>query len=139
MLVGVTLVGIPILVVAGLSRHWSLRAFLAAVIVVLLGAFAWSVAPATDVDPVKVVLLIAGVAVVSWAIIIWGAASAWSWIVAALFYQALQGLREAAYGPVWQARGAGALTLLVASALVALVARRSGYLYEKSSTWRSPQ
>jgi hypothetical protein len=111
---------------------------LAAVIAVLLGAFAWSVAPATDVDPVKVVLLMAAVAVVSWAIIIWGAVAAWSWIVAALFYQSLQGLREAAYGPVWQARGAGALTLLVASALVALVARRSGYLYQKSSTWRSP-
>jgi hypothetical protein len=37
----------------------------------------------------------------------------------------LGGLRNVAYGPVWQARGAGALTVLVASALVALIARRA--------------
>jgi membrane protease YdiL (CAAX protease family) len=138
-LVGVTLVGIPILVVAGLTQRWSLRVLIAALIVALLGAFAWSVAPVTDVDPVKVVLLIAGLAVVSMAIITWGAVSAWSWIVAALFYQALEGLREAAYGPVLQAKGGGALTFLIASALVALIARRSGYLYAKSFAWRSPQ
>jgi len=59
------------------------------------------------------------------ALVVGGTRSAWSWIVAALVYQALASLREAAYGPVWQARGAGILRLLVASALVALVARRA--------------
>ena len=70
-------------------------------------------------------LVIATVAVVSIALVVWGSLSAWSWIVAALAYQGLGGLRNAAYGPVWQARGAGALALLVASALVALIARQT--------------
>ena len=59
------------------------------------------------------------------ALVVWGTLSAWSWIVAALAYQGLGGLSNVAYGPVWQARGAGALTVLVAFALVALIARRA--------------
>ncbi|MDP9200370.1 MAG: CPBP family intramembrane metalloprotease [Gemmatimonadota bacterium] len=121
----VVLAGIPLLVVAGLTPRWSLRALIAAAIVALLGALAWSSGPASDFDPVRVTLVIASVAVVSIALVVWGTLSAWSWIVAALVYQALGGLREALYGPVWPARGAGALTLLVASALIALIARRA--------------
>ena len=121
----VALVGIPILVVAGLTARWSLRALTAAAIVALLAAVAWSFGSANDIDPVSVTLVIAGVAVVSIALVVGGTRSAWSWIVAALVVQALAGLREAAYGPVWQARGAGALRLLVASALVALIAHRA--------------
>jgi hypothetical protein len=60
------------------------------------------------------------------AIVAWGSLSAWSWIVGALAFQALSGLRNAAYGPVWQARGAGLLTVLVASALIVVIALRSG-------------
>jgi len=68
--------------------------------------------------------------VVSIALVVGGTRSAWSWIVAALVVQALAGLREAAYGPVWQARVAGALTLLVASALVALIARQTARTHQ---------
>lgn len=121
----VALAGIPLLVVAGLTPRWSLRALMAAAIVALLGAVAWSSGPASDVDPTKATLVIASVVVVSIALVAWGTLSAWSWIVAALVYQGLGGLRNAAYGPVWQERGAGALTVLVASALVALIARRA--------------
>ena len=74
------------------------------------------------------VLGLVGVAVMSIAIVAWGSLSAWSWIVAALAFQALSGLRNAAYGPVWQARGAGLLAALVASALIVVIARRSGRL-----------
>jgi hypothetical protein len=121
----VAVVGIPILIVAGLTPRWSLRALIAAGIVALLAAVAWGFGSANDIDPVSVTLVIAGVVVVSIALVVGGTRSAWSWIIAALVYQALMGLREAAYGPVWQARGAGALTLVVASALVALIARRA--------------
>ena len=72
-----------------------------------------------------VLFIASAVAVVSIALVVWGSLAAWSWIVAALAFQGLGGLRNAAYGPVWQDRGAGALTLLVASALVALIARRA--------------
>jgi uncharacterized membrane protein YoaK (UPF0700 family) len=72
-----------------------------------------------------VTLVIGSVVVMSIAIAAWGALSAWSWIVAALAFQALDALRDAAHGPVWQVRGAGALTLLVAIALIALIARRT--------------
>jgi len=120
----VAVVGIPLLVVAGLTPRWSLRALMAAAIVALLGAVAWSVGSASDVGPARVTLVIASAAVVVIALVVWGTLSAWSWIVAALAYQGFAGLRNAAYGPVWQDRGAGALTLLVASALVALIARQ---------------
>ena len=124
-LFAVALVGIPILVVAGFTPRWSVRALIAAAILALLAAVAWAFGSANDIDPVSVTLVVAGVVVVSIALLVGGTRSAWSWIVAALAYQALVGLREAAYGPVWQARGAGALTLLVASALIALIARRT--------------
>jgi len=88
---------------------------------------AWTSGPASDVDvdPAGVAMAIVGLAVVSTALVVWGSLSAWSWIVAALAFQGLAGLRNAAYGPVWQTRGAGALTVLVAFALVALIARRA--------------
>ncbi len=124
-LAAVALVGIPILVVAALTRRWSLRAVIAAAIVALFVAAFRSFAPTDDVDPVRMTLLVISAAVIPVALLVWGTRSAWSWIVAALVYQALDGLRDAAYGPVWQARGAGALTFLVAIALVALVARRA--------------
>ena len=121
----VAIVGIPLLVVAGLTPRWSLRALIAAAIVTLLAVVGWSFGSATDVDPVGVTLVVAGVVVVSIALGVGGARSAWSWIVAALVLRALGGLSSAVYGPVWQARGGGALALFVASALVALIARRA--------------
>jgi hypothetical protein len=121
----VAIVGIPLLVVAGLTPRWSLRALIAAAIVTLLAVVGWSFGSATDVDPVGVTLVGAGVVLVSIALIVGGARSAWSWIVAALVLRALGGLSSAVYGPVWQARGGGALALFVASALVALIARRA--------------
>jgi hypothetical protein len=93
--------------------------------VALVAAIAWSLEPTGDVDPVRLTLLVASMVVVIVAIIAWGALAAWSWIIAALWYQALDGLRDAVYGPEWQARGAGALTVLVAAALTALVVRRA--------------
>ena len=120
----VAMVGIPLLVVAGLTQRWSLRILSAATIGALAGTLIWLAAPAGEIDPARVALVIAGVAIVVTPIIALGKLSAWSWIIAALFYRALDGLREAAYGPVWQARGSGALSVLVASALVALIAYR---------------
>jgi hypothetical protein len=117
------IVGIPLLVVAGLTPRWSLRALMVAAIVALLGVSAWSSAPTGEVDPVSVALVVGGMVVVSIAIVAWGTLSAWSWIVAVLSFFGLAGLRNAAYGFVWQERVAGALTLLVASVLIALIAR----------------
>lgn len=124
-LMTVAVLGIPLLVVAGLSQRWSLRALMAASIVVLLGAILWSFGPATDVDPFRATLVIALLAMVSIAFVVWGSVAAWSWIVAALAYQGLGGLRNAVYGYVWQERVAGVLTLLIASGLVAHIARRA--------------
>jgi hypothetical protein len=121
----VAMVGIPILVVAGLSPRWSWRALIAVAIVTLAAAIAWSLEPTGDADPARLTLLIASIVVTMVAIAVWGARSAWSWIVAALSYQALDALRDAVYGPESQARGAGALTVLVATALIALIVRRA--------------
>jgi membrane protease YdiL (CAAX protease family) len=125
-LVALALIAIPILVVAALTPRWSLRALVGAAIVVLVGAVAWSLGPDSDVEPLRVTLLITGTVLISMAIYAWGTVSAWSWIVAALVLQALGGLRGAVYAPVWPERGAGALTLLVASVLILLITRRVG-------------
>jgi hypothetical protein len=122
---GITMLGIPILVVAGLTRRRGWRALITAVVVALVATIGWAFTPTNDVDPYGMALLLATFVVAAVAIRAWGARSAWSWFVAALFYVALQGLREAVYGPVWQARIAGGLTLLVATALIALITRRA--------------
>ncbi|HEV2017763.1 MAG TPA: type II CAAX endopeptidase family protein [Gemmatimonadaceae bacterium] len=117
--------GIPLLVVAGLTRRWSLRALMAAAIAALLSGAIWSLGPASDVEPGRVAMLIARVAVVSVAVAVWGSLAAWSWLVAALAYLALGNLRIAAYGVAWQERGAAELTMLGAAALIVLIARRA--------------
>jgi membrane protease YdiL (CAAX protease family) len=124
-LFGVAVVGIPLLVVAALTPRWGLRALIAGVAMALLAGIAWSLGSANDVGPVWAAILILGVVVALLALVVVGTRSAWSWIVAALTLQALAGLREAAYGPVWQARGAGALTVLVAAALIAVIAHEA--------------
>ena len=131
-LFAVVMVGIPMLVVAGLTPRWSLRALMVGTVLALVAAVAWASGSINDIDPVSVTLIIMGVVIVAIALVIGGTRSAWSWVVAALFFQVLLGLREAAYGPVWQARGAGALTVLVASALVAVIARGAGRTHLRS-------
>jgi hypothetical protein len=123
-LLAIAFTGIPILVVAGLTRRWSLRALCIVAMMALLGASAWSSGAANDADPVRVTLAIASLAVLAIGIVVWGSRSGWSWLVAALAYGALGALRNAAYGPVWQARVAGAFTALVASGLIVLIVNR---------------
>ena len=118
-------VGIPLLVVAGLTPRWSLRALMVAVIVALLSVSAWASAPTGEFDPVTLAVVVGGLVVVSIAIVVWGTLSAWSWIVAVLSYFGMAGLRSAVYGFVWQEQVAGALTLLVVSGLIALIARET--------------
>ncbi len=117
----VAMVGIPVLVVAGLSERWSLRAIMIATIVALAGALAWSSGSGNDIDPLSVTLVVAVAAAVSLALVFWGSRAAWSWLVAAAAIQALGGLRNAAYAPVWQERVQGALTFIIASALIAVI------------------
>ena len=68
------------------------------------------------------------------AITAWGRVAAWSWIIAALAYQALGGLRDAVYAPERQARVAGALTVFVASGLIVLVVRASQRAWDRART-----
>jgi hypothetical protein len=122
----IALVGLPFLVVAGLTRRWSMRALYAAALLTPIAAVVWSAAPESDVDSIWGVILVVGfVALITLAFVAWGSRSAWSWIVAALASYGLGGLREAAYAPVGQARIAGALAFLVASGLIVVIARRT--------------
>jgi len=121
----VVTIGITFLVVAGLTRRWSLRALMAAAIVALLSGAVWSLGPASDSDPGRVAMAFARVALVLVAVAVWGSLAAWSWLVAVLAYLGLDALRNAVYGAVWQERGAGALTLLVTAALIVFIAERT--------------
>ena len=80
--------------------------------------------------------LIAIVAVVSVAFVVWGSLSAWSWIVAALAFQALGGLRNAAYGRCGRRAYRALLTALVASVLIALIARKAARKPSRARTRR---
>jgi hypothetical protein len=119
------IIGIPLLTVAALSPRWSMRALMAAIILGLVAVMGLSGPSANNIDPVGVALVVAGVIVVVIALLVGGARSAWSWLVAALFYQSLVGLRSAAYASGWQERGAGVLTALVAAGLIAIMAQRA--------------
>jgi hypothetical protein len=121
-LMTVASVAIPILVVAGLTKRWSLRVLMGLVIVALASAGAFALAPAGESDAMKVIAIALGVAVIVFAVRAWGTLSAWSWIVAALVFHVLSGLRLAAYPPTAQERIAGVLMVVVAGGLVALVA-----------------
>jgi membrane protease YdiL (CAAX protease family) len=116
-------IAIPILVVAGLSSRWTLRALIAAVMVALIGVLAVSVAPPGESDPARLIGLVVGVALVALAVRAWGTSSALSWVVAALGFQGLSGLRLAVYAPTVSERIAGGLALLIAGILIAVVAR----------------
>jgi hypothetical protein len=122
---GVAMLGIPILVVAGLTRSRAWRALIGAIVLGLIAAITWSFTPGDDVDPYGLALLIPTFVVVAAAVRAWGARSAWAWFVAALFYQDLQGLGNAVYGPEWQTRVAGLLSVLAATTLMALIVRRA--------------
>lgn len=73
----------------------------------------------------RVILLVAMMALVALALYTWGTVSAWSWIVAALVQQGLGGLRQAVHAPTWQERVAYGLVLSFACLLIALLARRT--------------
>jgi hypothetical protein len=122
-ILAVAVIGIPILVVAGLTSRWSSRALMAAAVVILVAAIAWAFTPTGEADPGGLALLIASIVVMLVAITAWGARSAWSWIVAALEYQAFGALPDAIYGAEWQAPGI--ITVLVATALIALIVRHA--------------
>ena len=124
-MMNVALVAIPMLVVAGITPRWPLRALIAIIIVALVGTAAFGFEPATDSAPLRAILLVVGAAVVMFALYAWGSLCAWSWIVAALAQQVLSGLRFAVHAPTAPEQAAGALMLAVACALVALIARRT--------------
>ena len=119
------MLGLPVLIVAGLTPRWSWRALTAVILTLLMGVVAWAFEPTFDVDPAGVTLLVASVLLMMVAISVWGRVSAWSWIVAALGYHALRALSDTVYGPEWQTRAAGALSVAVACALMMLIVRRS--------------
>jgi hypothetical protein len=121
----VAVVAIPILVVAGITPKWTVRALIAAVATVVLVTASVAFAPPTDADPVRLILLVATVCVVSWAVYAWGALGAWTWIVGALVFEGLSGVRQAVYAPTVYERGAGLLSAFVVGALIVLIARRT--------------
>jgi hypothetical protein len=92
-------------------------------VVTLVAVIAWSFTPTDDLDPFGLALLILTFVVTVAAVRAWGGRAAWAWFVAALFYADLEGLRDAVYGPEWQSRVAGALSVVVATMLIALIVR----------------
>ncbi|MEP6732112.1 MAG: CPBP family intramembrane glutamic endopeptidase [bacterium] len=121
----VALIGIPLLVIAGLSPRWTIRVALALAVLVLLTVVVAATASPSDSDPARVIALVVGLALIALGLRAWGALSAMSWIIAVLAFRALGELRLAVYAPTTQERIAGALTVVVACALIWLVVGRT--------------
>lgn len=122
-IITVALVGIPILVLAGITQRWALRALIAAIALALVAATAIAFAPPGEADPVRIILAGVRMGAIALALYYWGRLSAWSWLVAAIVFSSLGGLRSAVYAPTGQEQVAGALTLFVASVLIAIIVR----------------
>lgn len=123
-IIAVAGVGIPTLVVLGAARTRAMRLVLVAIVAGLLYGIAASF---TEGDTGRLwveaagglITLVAFAAALRW----WGALCAWSWIVAALVTEALDGLRALAHAPTVPEQFGGALVLLVAVSLLRFVPR----------------
>ena len=125
-IVMVALAGIPILVIAGITPRWPVRALIVAVALALLVAAGSAFEPTRELDPARLLVGVAMLGVVAFALTSFGRVAACSWLVAELWMQALSGLREVVHAVVDQERVAGGLTILVACGLMALVVRFCG-------------
>ena len=122
-LTSIVMIGIPALVIAGITTRWIARAGILALLLVFLGGIVWS--SSDTITPAAMVVGLATIVLVGAALVAWGARFAWSWAIAALTLPALAGLRDAVYGTVWQDRVAGGLAFLFAAGLIVLVRRRA--------------
>ena len=120
----VTAVGIPILVLLGVSQRRSIRLLLATLMVALLAVSVFASRSATELSVVQVVAFVVMIAIAVVALRPWGSLSAWSWIVAALTLRGLDGLRQTIHALTWQEHVAGALALAVVCALIYMIARK---------------
>ena len=124
-IVAVIVTALPLLIIVGLTRRWGVRVVLALMVVALGGVAAWFSGPlGGDIEIGRALAGLVAAAVMLWAVVTWGAFAAWTWFAAALTATGLGGVREAIHAAVWQGRVAGALTALVAVALIAFVVRR---------------
>lgn len=122
-LMGVAAVAIPLLVIGGLTRRWSYRVLLVAGVLVPAVIAIRAVMPRTDTSALTIGVGVVVIVVTVGALVAWGSVSALSWLVAALAMQALGALHSATFAATSQARIEAALVFIVASVLIALVAR----------------
>ena len=134
-ILNVAYLGIAILVVAGFTRRWILRALIVIVVCGLIAGIAIAAAPTDRIDPLKTAFLALRVLGIAAALYYWGRRSAWSWVVAALTLEAFTGLRSATYATTGQEKVAGALTIFAAGVLVSIIARHAR---EETSPSASP-
>jgi len=117
-------VAIPLLVIAGVSTKRAGRVALAALFVALISATAWSTDAGANVDPMWGTLALVASIATAVALVHWGGHAAAAWFVAALAFQGFDGLRDAVYGAVWEARVSGTLVLATAVACLWFLLRR---------------
>ena len=121
----VAYLGIAVLVVVGITRRWTLRALIMAIVIGLSIGITIAVAPTGQSDPLDALLLVVRILGIGVALYYWGRRSAWSWVVAALVLEAFNGLHLAVYAPTGQEQLSGAVTILAAWLLVWLIAQQA--------------
>jgi hypothetical protein len=137
-LMTVAMAGIPLLVIAALTRRWVLRAAIVAVFVSAVAVAGWATRAQGDIfDPGRLAAGAVGAGLVLAVLVRWGPRSAASWLVAALAHEGFQSLRAAVHQTTGQEQIAGLLNLLTCALLVWLIVRvvaRQGIAAEPMST-----
>ncbi|MGD8320683.1 MAG: type II CAAX endopeptidase family protein [Gemmatimonadota bacterium] len=135
----VTLLAIPALAIAGVSRRTVLRATVAGLVLAPLVVLAVTLAPPGTGAVARGLALAVLVVAAGWVSVrLWAPYCAWAWILAALVDTGLMAARAAAGATTGVERGAGALALIAAGALLVLAWRRPPTPLSSSSEPSSP-
>jgi hypothetical protein len=116
--------GIPGLVIAGVSERRVVRVAAAALLGAPLLALVLTQAPTgTNLVALASLVIVAGVLAVGVSLRLWAAYCAWAWVVAALVHEALGGVHLTFHAPTAVERAAGVVSLAFVIALIALALR----------------
>jgi hypothetical protein len=120
----VMLLGIPGLVIAGISERRTVRIAAAALLAAPLLGLVLAAAPTgTNLVALASLVIVAAVLAVGVALRFWAAFCVWAWVVAALVYEGMGGIHLTFHAPTGVERVAGVVSVVLVIALIALALR----------------
>jgi hypothetical protein len=120
----VLMLGIPGLVIAGISERRGVRLAAAALLAAPLLGLMLTMAPTgTNLVVLASLAIVAAVLAVGVSLRFWAAYCVWAWVVAALIHEGMGGVQLAFHAPTGVEHAAGVVSVVLVVALVALALR----------------